>query len=459
MIEKGSSRRRPRRARDWKGRRVTVMGLGRHGGGVSAVRYLAEQGAKVTVSDFAPAGALAESLEALRGLPIHALKLGGHDEADFRDAECVAINPAVRSAHPCLRIARASGAVITSEVELFLERSPARTIGVTGSNGKSTTATLLAGMLGAAGRRTWLGGNIGRSLLGELDRITREDWVVLELSSFQLAHLSDAAPLPQIAVITNCTPNHLDWHGDFAAYVAAKRRLLGQTSTGSAGKSDKPLAILNARDPLVRGWSDSAVFSWPLSDVPALPVPGNHNRHNAACAAAAAEAAGVSRSIICKSLEAFRGLAHRLQFVGEVGGRRFFNDSKATSPHATMAALASLDEPLWLLAGGDAKGASFDDLAEAIVGQARGAGLFGAAREAVRASIATKRAGFAARAHETLDEAFDWCWRQSRPGDAILLSPACASFDQFRDFGARGSAFCELVRRLESRDHHLLRAG
>lgn len=431
---------------EWVARRVTLMGLGRHGGGTGAARFLAARGARLTISELAEPGALAESLDALSGLPIHALKFGGHDENDFTHAQCVVVNPAVRPDHPCLALARAAGAVITSEIELFLRNCPAHVIGVTGSNGKSTTATMLAEILAAAGRRTWLGGNIGTSLLGQLDAMRAADWVVLELSSFQLAHLSDDAPLPEIAVVTNCTPNHLDWHGGFSRYADAKRRLL---------RSSRTLGVLNPHDPVTSAWTVRAAgpirAAWPLDVIPRLAIRGDHNRQNAAVAAAAAEAAGVEPSIIRERLPMFRGLEHRLQAVAEVASRRFYDDSKATAPQATICALAALDGPVWLLAGGDSKGANFDEWAESVVLGTRGAAVFGRSGEQLRASLLAARASYAVFRCESLADALDWCWRQSRPGDAILLSPACASYDQFRDFQARGAAFRQRVRSLAAR--------
>ncbi len=435
-------------ADDWTGRRVTIMGLGRHGGGLSAARYLAQLGARVTISDAADRDTLRESLEQLRDVPIAALKLGGHDEADFRTAEFVVVNPAVRREHRCLQIARQSGATLTSEIELFLRQCPAMAIGVTGSNGKSTTCSMLAAMFTADGRRAWLGGNIGKSLLGALSQIAADDWVVLELSSFQLAHLSHQAPRPQIAVVTNFAPNHLDWHGHLDDYRRAKQRIVREQPPAG-------LAVLNPHDDQVTSWSSLASgrtrAAWPLERIPILAVPGVHNRHNAACAAAAAEAAGVAKTAINSALRHFRGLDHRLQFVAEVAGRRFYNDSKSTTPQATIAALAALDGPLWLLAGGHPKDARFEELARAVVERTRGAGLFGQARESLHACLRAQRAGFNASTTEQLADALDWCWRQSQAGDVILLSPACASYDQFRDFEARGEMFCRCVAALRSR--------
>ncbi|MEX0978344.1 MAG: UDP-N-acetylmuramoyl-L-alanine--D-glutamate ligase [Pirellulales bacterium] len=431
---------------DWTARRVTLMGLGRHGGGVGAARYLATAGAQLTISELAAADELAESLAALGGLPIHALHFGGHDESDFVGADCVVVNPAVRPDHPCPKLARAQGAEVTSEIELFLKHCPAHVIGVTGSNGKSTTATMLAAILSAVGRPAWLGGNIGASLLDRLESMSADDWVVLELSSFQLAHLSDAARPVEIAVVTNCTPNHLDWHASFADYAAAKRRLLRDRGT---------LAILNPHDGVSSAWKRQVAAEvrpcWPLEAVRELAIDGIHNLQNAALAAAAAEAAGVSESIIRTALRSFRGLAHRLQFVGSVAARRFYDDSKATSPAASIAALDALDGPLWLVAGGVSKNAPLDQWAAHVVNRACGAAVFGAAGGALAESLRTKRADYNLLQCESLAEAVEGCWRQSQAGDAILLSPACASFDQFRDFQERGDAFCKWVSALAAR--------
>lgn len=430
---------------DWNGRRVTVMGLGRHGGGVAVARYLAQRGAEITISDTADRETLNASLKQLSDVPIAEVKLGGHDPHDFTRAEFVVVNPAVRFDHPLLQLARAAGATLTSEIEVFLRACPAEIIGVTGSNGKSTTCSMIAEILSAAGRRTWLGGNIGRSLLKELAEIRAQDWVVLELSSFQLAHLSHDAPLPRLAVVTNCTPNHLDWHGEFSCYVQAKQRLVCDAPAYA-------IVVLNAADAEVRGWRAPAAGNvragWASARVPALRVPGEHNRKNAACAAAVAEAAGVDEATICSALADFQGLEHRLQWIGELAGRRFYNDSKSTTPDATLAALMALAGPVWLLAGGYAKGASFDELARAVVGRTRGASLFGASRETIQACIRAQRADFDVNSSEQLADALAWCWARSQPGDSILLSPACASYDQFRDFEARGQTFCHLVEAL-----------
>ncbi len=430
---------------DWNGRRVTLMGLGHHGGGLGAARYLARRGARVTISDCAQRSQLADSLYKLRGVPIVQCKFGGHDEEDFRTAEVVVVNPAVRPGHPCLEVARASGAQITSEIEIVLSHCRGRLIGVTGSNGKSTTCSMLAAILEASGRRTWLGGNIGGSLLDHLDAIGPGDWVVLELSSFQLAHLNSGARMPEVAVVTNCSANHLDWHGDFARYAQAKQRLLAEQTSDA-------LTVLNADDARTAGWSGIAAGnvreSWPVEQVGRLAMPGEHNRQNAALAAAAAESVGVDKALIRQALRAFSGLPHRLQCVGELDGRRFWNDSKSTTPEATLAALSALEGPCWLLAGGVSKGVCFSAMVDAVARRARGACLFGAARDELQSSFKQRHPGFDCFATEHLEDALAWCWRRSQRGDVILLSPACASHDQYHDFSARGETFRQLVAAL-----------
>jgi UDP-N-acetylmuramoylalanine--D-glutamate ligase len=439
---------------DVAGKRVTVMGLGRHGGGVAVSRWLAEAGAVVTVTDRADAAGLADSLRELDGLPIAAVHLGGHREDDFRTSEVIVVNPAVKPDDAFVKVARRSGAAITSEIELFLERCPAHPIGVTGSNGKSTTAAMLAAILEADGRRAWLGGNIGRSLLPDLHRMRATDWVVLELSSFQLAWLPDRDPLPRIVVVTSFSPNHLDWHGTLAHYAASKRRLL-------SGLRGDGVAVLDAADPAVRGLLEGlgkraddgcrVVAPLPEEQLPQLPVPGTHNRRNASLAAAAADCAGCSRAAITRGLRSFAGLPHRLEPLGEVAGREFYNDSMATTPESAAAALETFSGRAWLLAGGHDKGSDMLPLGAAIAGHARGAAFYGAAREKLL-SIARRKAPAAPlHAAERLDEALAWCFPRSRAGDAIVLSPACASYDQFRDYRHRGAHFAALVNGLRDR--------
>jgi len=434
---------------DFAGRRVTIMGLGQFGGGVAAARWTARQGAVVTVTDLADRNVLADSLATLADEPIARFHLGGHREQDFRDADVVVVNPAVRPGSPFLTAALEAGAQLTSEIELFLRACPAPVVGVTGTNGKSTTAAMIAAILRADGRRTWLGGNLGKSLLDDLERIDRDDWVVLELSSFQLRRLALDVPGPKVAVVTNCAPNHLDWHGTLEHYVAAKQRIL-------AGQSACDLAVLNTCCGEVAAWAHRVRGrQLPLVSVerlPELPLPGVHNRQNALCAATAALGVGCRWQSIDEGLTSFTALPGRLEPVATVDGRRFYNDTTATTPESTIAALEALDGPLWLLAGGSDKGVDLGPLAAAIARGVRGAALFGAVRRTLARQVNERAPGLSMAAVQTMDEAVGWCWERSQPGESIVLSPGCASYDQFDNFRHRGERFVEVVSDLAARE-------
>ncbi len=458
---------------DVHARKATVMGLGRFGGGVAAARWLARAGAEVTVTDLADEHALADSLAELHAEPIAAYRLGRHDEADFRHPGLVVVNPAVKPGNRFLQIARQAGARLVTEIELLLERFPGRAIGVTGSNGKSTTAAMTAAILRAAGWRAWLGGNLGGSLLDRLGEMTPDDWAVLEISSFQLHHCSADARMPDVAVVTGCTPNHLDWHGSFAEYVAAKQRMLAGPTGESQGEGDRHhlcgaprgpfpgkwcqppfprLAVLNTADPEVATWAHVVRGELlPLvadETVPELPVPGAHNRLNARLASTAALGIGCPREAVREGLRPYSTLPGRLEMVAVIGGRRLYNDTTATTPESTVAALEALGGRTWLLAGGGDKGCDFSALGEAVVRLARGAAFYGKVRQRLRSEVLGRDAHFPCAAPESLPEAFHWCWERSRPEDRIVLSPGCSSHDQYRDFRERGRHFLDLVRAL-----------
>jgi len=424
------------------------MGVGHFGGGTSAARWLANKGAYVTVTDLARTDVLADALASLSDTPIHAFHLGEHREADFVETDLVVVNPAVRPGNAFVRLAAQAGVSCTTEIELFLNACPGRIIGITGSNGKSTTAAMTAAILQGDGRRTWLGGNIGGSLLERLDEMTADDWVVLEISSFQLWYLGLESRMPDAAVVTNCVPNHLDWHGSYEHYVETKQRILAHQSADG-------LAVLNGHDPEVGSWSDLVrgrqVPLIPLAEVPDLQVPGEHNRINAACAATAALAIGCRWECVRAALASYRALPQRLEWVAAVEGRRFYNDSSATTPESAIAALESLDVPVWLLAGGADKGADFGPMAAAVVRGAAGAAFYGKVRDRLYQEAITQLPNFPCTAVETLAEACEWCWQRSQPGEAIVLSPGCSSHDQFQNFRQRGLAFVDLVARLADR--------
>jgi UDP-N-acetylmuramoylalanine--D-glutamate ligase len=431
------------------GRRITIMGLGTHGGGAAAARYCTQKGATVTITDSAEAHALSDSLHALSDVKIARFVLGRHQEDCFRDVDLLVVNPAVRPGNRFVELARSCGVAITSEAELFLNACPAKVIAVTGTVGKSTTAAMLAAIFRAAGRRTWLGGNIGNSLLAELPRMSAHDIVIFELSSFQLHWLREETRWPLAAIVTNCLPNHIEWHGTWEHYRASKRRLIanlpkgGFFVIGSDGKEfDTGQAISRTCGRRIQKWS--------IDKIPALAVPGEHNLVNAACAAAAAAECGIDEATICHALSHFKGLPHRLQLVGEFGGRRFYNDSKSTSPAATIAALRSMNRPTWLLLGGVSGQADWTPLASEIVYRARGAALFGESAADLEKQLLRAYRSFPVARASVLAEAFTWCWERCASGEAILLSPACPSTDQFHDFVSRGQCFEELVHQLAS---------
>ena len=282
-----------------------------------------------------------------------------------------------------------------------------------------------------------MGGNIGNSLLPKLAEMNRDSWAVLEISSFQLAWLSAGCRLPTIAVLTNFTPNHLDWHGSLDAYAAAKMRLF-------AAQQTVDVAVLDSAG-LAPEWAGAVrgrrVEPVPGAHLPALALPGEHNRQNARRAAAAALAAGCSRTAIERGLREFRGLPHRLEWVGRRGGRELYNDSMATTPESTVAALETFSGRAWLLAGGYDKGIDLAPVAAATVRHARGAAFFGATGPRLFAQLRDVDGAFAAALCERLEDAFSWSCECARPGDLILLSPACASLDQFADYRARGECF------------------
>ncbi|MDY0168839.1 MAG: UDP-N-acetylmuramoyl-L-alanine--D-glutamate ligase [Thermoguttaceae bacterium] len=430
------------------GRRVTVMGLGHFGGGVAVTRWLASKGAEVTVTDLADSQTLSSSLGQLAGVPVAKYALGGHREADFRNIDLLVVNPAVKPGNRFVQVARGAGARVATEMELFLEHCPAAVVGVTGSNGKSTTAAMIDAILRANGRTSWLGGNLGGSLLDHAAAIQPGDCAVLEMSSFQLWHFGPLARMPHVAVVTSFSPNHLDWHGVLDDYKAAKQRLLLEQAPDG-------FAVLNTHDTTVASWAPAVrgrLAALPaLGDLPELRVPGYHNRINAACAAAAAAALGCSRENIRLALEQFRGLPERRELIATVGGVELYDDSAATTPESTVAAIRSSRRPIWLLAGGYDKGLDYAELTAAIAEGCRGAAFFGAVRAQLRQWTNDRNPELPSMATERMHEALDWCWRHASRGDAIVLSPACSSHDQFLNFRHRGEVFRGLVESLVKR--------
>ncbi|MGP1345828.1 MAG: UDP-N-acetylmuramoyl-L-alanine--D-glutamate ligase [Phycisphaerales bacterium] len=462
------------------GRRAVVMGLGRFGGGVGVTRFLASRGARVLVTDRGDERALRGALDEIGDLVRDgavSLRLGEHRERDFTDADLVVANPAVPRAweDAYLNAARAAGVPITTEIRLAFERLPdrSRVLGITGTAGKSTTsamgAAILSGAFGAA--RVHLGGNIGGSLLGRIDGIGGDDFVVLELSSAQL-HWLDAgaggsealgyAPAglsPGVAVLTNFAPNHLDWHGSVEHYAASKRVIFAHQQAGDValvpaiGERDRWVAQeCVAR---VEGIAEAARE---MGGALSLSVVGGHNRMNACAAIAACEAlAGVERSKAIASVNAFRGLPHRLELVRvTAGGIRCINDSKCTTPEGAALAVGAFEGAgecgagrVVLVCGGAEKGVPLDPM----VGAAASCGAvltIGATGE--RLAELVRSAGGRAEHAGTLEAAMSRA-RALRSvmagGGVLLLSPGCASWDQFANYEQRGEAFARWCEDLD----------
>lgn len=445
---------------EWRKRRVTVMGLGRFGGGVGVTRWLAAQGARVTVTDKQPAEKLKESLAQVGDLDIE-LRLGGHEARDFENTDLVVVNPAVPPSAEELRLAERAGVTVSTEINLFVERCPARCVGVTGSVGKSTITAMIGHVLEAgvaeSGARIWVGGNIGRSLLDGLGRISADDTVVLELSSFQLERTPLVRWSPHVAVVASITPNHLDWHGSFAAYVAAKLNIVRFREAGRDAvivqdtpemrelvKCHLPHAErvwwygLDGEVPMAR--SGEQRVTWPEMT---LSVPGRHNRLNAAAALCVAHVLGLAPQRATEALGTFEALPHRLQRVAEVDGVVYYDDSKSTTPEAAITALHAMDRPTLVILGGYDKGSDLGALAWEVAARARLAACIGKTGPGLAEAI--RAAGGNAEDCGELMAAVAACRARAKPGDAVLLSPACASWDQFVDYRERGLMFARLV--------------
>lgn len=435
---------------NYSGRRVVVMGLGHFGGGIAVTRWLVEQGAQVTITDSKSAADLAESLSRLDGLPVRQ-RLGGHDPADLDGCELLVVSPAVpKDKSEFVREAVRRGIPLSSEMNLFIERCPAkRVVGITGSAGKSTTTAMIGSILTTASEagalpRVWLGGNIGHSLLGDLQTMSSEDLVVLELSSFQLEDLGALRWSPPIAVITNIQPNHLDRHGTLEAYADAKMNLVRYQSADGVVFVHEGEDEVARRVTAVGAGARLRRVTFPQEFAPHLRLPGRHNRDNAAAAIAVARALGVADELIKRGIEAFTGLPHRLEFVAERDGVRYYNDSKSTTPESTRIALEAFDEPVVMLVGGYDKKIPLDGISRQLAARAKLTICYGQTGPAFHREI-TAAGGRAERA-DSFEDAVAKARAAAVPGDVVVLSPACASYDMFSNYEERGALFRQYVQ-------------
>lgn len=435
------------------------MGLGRFGGGVGVSRWLAARGADVLVTDLDSPERLADSVQQL-GPQVDAgqvtLRLGAHNVSDFTTCDLVVANPAVPAPwdNRYLRAAAAAGIPVTTEIGLTVERlDRRRVIGVTGSMGKSTTTALIGHILGECGEPVLTGGNLGGSLLKDLDEPASSNaWIVLELSSAMLHWLEGWSP--HIAVVTNIADNHKDWHGSFEHYEACKKQILRNQHPGDVAVLGERVAHWPTREGVRR------IIVPDSAESARLAIPGRHNQFNAAAALRAVDAlcTGIDPVRARTAAETFRGLPHRLQLAGLIEietGRppiRCYNDSKSTTPEATLLAIEALGESpgcaegpgIHLIAGGYDKGADLSPLWRC-ADRLRGFCTIGATGERLAREAQAAHPRASVHFCGSLDVAVGLCLDRASPGEVILLSPGCASWDQYENYERRGEHFVRLV--------------
>ncbi|MEP6916884.1 MAG: UDP-N-acetylmuramoyl-L-alanine--D-glutamate ligase [Acidobacteriota bacterium] len=443
-----------------RGKRVTVAGAARSG--VAAAELLVRRGATVTLSDTREA---LEDEDRLRAAGVD-LELGGHQPQTFTSADLIVASPGVPPHLPALEAARAAGIPILGELELASRWLRGRVIAVTGTKGKSTTTTLIGRMLEAGGHRVLVGGNIGTALSGQVDDSTEETLHVVETSSFQLE--STVTFHPWIAVLLNFSPDHLDRHESIEAYAAAKARIF-------AKQTDEDWAVLNADDPgalaiaagtrarrlrfATEGSLDAGIAidgdtivrrtaagQEPLVPLSAIRLLGRHLTADVLAACAVASIVGVDAGSMTRSVEGFSGLEHALEPAGEVGEVRFVNDSKATNIEAARRAIESFDEGLVVILGGRFKGGAFADLAGPLESRRATVVAIGEARPLIAEALGQR---VTVREASDMSAAVRTAFAIAAPGNTVVLAPACASFDMFRDYAERGRVFKQEVSRLQ----------
>jgi UDP-N-acetylmuramoylalanine--D-glutamate ligase len=445
-----------------KGKRVLVVGLARTG--VGTALFCAARGARVTATESRSEAQIGESVAKLRSAGV-ALELGGHVERTFVEQDLIVPSPAVPADFPQLVAARRAGVKIWSEIELAYRFLNGSLVGITGSNGKTTTTALIEHILRGAGLSTLLAGNIGTPLISVVEDTKKNSVTVVELSSFQL-ELIDAFR-PNIGLFLNLTPDHLDRHHTLKAYGDAKARIFENQTADDA-------AILNADDSASAAYAPSKpqVYWFSRKQRVAqgaylrgeevllridgedhtvlrrgeIPLAGAHNLENVLAATIATKLAGAAVPAIASGVRSFAGVEHRLEFVADVNGVRYYNDSKATNVDATLKALDAFPGRILIILGGKDKGSDYTVLQQPLREKAILALLIGAAAEKIegqiKGSVAIERAS-------TIDRAVEIASHTARSGDIVLLAPACASFDQFENYEQRGRVFKDLVRGLK----------
>ncbi|MEW6056720.1 MAG: UDP-N-acetylmuramoyl-L-alanine--D-glutamate ligase [Bdellovibrionota bacterium] len=453
-----------------KGKKVTVVGLGKSG--VSAARFLTNQGAKVTISDSKPKSELIDSIKTLGELKVE-LDLGKHTSKVFTSADLIVLSPGVPSNIEPLVEAKNAGVPITNDIEIATSFIKSPIIAVTGTNGKTTTTALIGDMLKNDGKKVFVGGNIGIPVLDLFLEETQPDVVVLEVSSFQLETVETFKPA--VCVFTNLEPDHLDrYPNGVETYYEAKRRMLrnADKNTVLVTNIDNELTARLAetfpgkvlrftkRNPmtisgLLAEQFQGAYLQRPkmvlkmgkeeVVDLLTCKLPGDHNRENIMAAATAAVAMGCSRAAIQKTVECFKGVSHRLEYIRRKDGVSIYNDSKATNVGSVIRSLNSFNAPIILIAGGRDKDQDFGPLTDLVKKKVKNLILVGEAKEKINRIIGDFSETFLVG---TFEEAVLLAYQKSRNGDIVLLSPACASFDMFKSFEERGDYFKKLVSQL-----------
>jgi UDP-N-acetylmuramoylalanine--D-glutamate ligase len=453
-----------RRGDSFDGVRVHVIGLGEYGTGRAVARALWRRGARVTVSDIKPASELTREVEGLKDTDV-AVQTGQEAYRGIEEAELVVPSPGVPLDIPPLERAREAGADIISDIEVAYLIARAPIIAVTGTKGKTTTTTLIGELLRDAGRRARVGGNIGKPLVALAEEAEADEVLVAEVSSFQLEATRQFRP--RVAVLLNLFADHLDRHRDMAAYREAKAKVFANQRPEDAAvinRDDAEAWALRERTParvwpfslsetqaagadVAEGWL--RVLGERACPASAVRLRGRHNLGNVLAALAAVRAIGGVGALRCAptTVAEFAGVEHRLEVVGEVRGVVFVNDSQATTPQATIAALEAFEEPVALIAGGRAKVHDFRELGETMARQGASLVVIGEAAEEI--GEAARRAGVreVVRA-ESLPEAVKMAYAQAQPGAVVLLSPGCASFDMFHNMAERGRVFKAAVQEL-----------
>ena len=416
---------------------MTALVVGAARSGIALANHLTRAGETVRVVDRRPARDLRDAISRMPASIDFRL---GDESGVLEGVDVVYASPGVPWDAQLLNDARARGIKVSSEIDLFLELCPGTVVGITGTNGKTTTTALTGVVLAAGVRPVIVGGNIGDTVLDRLEEITARHWVVLELSSFQLESVD--WPRMHVGVILNLTPDHLDRHGTFERYVDIKARAIE-----FAGRDD--FAVLNGRDETVRSLASrtQAKVVWfdEHKPIPPMPLPGRHNMENALAAAAVGRIAGLSDEAINTAIRSFKGVEHRLELVGEWAGVRWYNDSKATNPDAGRVALRAFPgAPVVLIAGGYGSGFELSEWVADVLANTEAVGLIGASadllQEALRGHPKVVRA-------DSLEDAVSKAAGLSRLGGVVLLSPAYKSFDMFKDYEDRGDQFKALVRK------------